>query len=314
MWTPSAAQAGGAGRPFPGVPPDRDDLPAAAHAVALASVGGIGAVRLRQLLEEASPPEAWASMVATGAWRDQARQVDVAAVWEDHRGKGIDVLVLGDERYPAALASDPEAPAVLFALGDPAVIDRHPRVAVVGTRRATRYGLGMAAQLGADLTAAGVAVVSGLAPGIDTAAHEGATAARLAALDTGGPPVGVVAGSARDALPRRARPDSGSGWPNAASCCRSRRRAPPSPLALPPAPPDPGRAGRRGGGGRVPRPRRPSTRGAVRRPARRLGGGGARIGPQSGIGRDQRPVGRRLFRGARRGGRAGGGGVGPGGQ
>ena len=69
-------------------------------------------------------------------------------------------------------------------------------VALVGTRAPTRYGIGVAAQFGADLAAAGVSVVSGLALGIDGAAHEGACGA-------GAPPIGVVAGGLDHPYPRR---------------------------------------------------------------------------------------------------------------
>lgn len=116
------------------------------------------------------------------------------SLWSTYRRCGIEVLVKGDDRYPEALAADDEAPAVLFALGDIGVVDRHPRVAVVGTRSATRYGLGVAAHLGADLSAAGIAVLSGMALGIDGAAHEGAIAAWTLAPSTAAPPVGIVAG------------------------------------------------------------------------------------------------------------------------
>jgi len=160
------------------------------------------------LLEESSPAAAWERVLAgrdddpSGEWRDQAVGIDVGAVWDAHRLLGVDVLVLGDGRYPEALARDPEAPAVLFGLGDPAVVDRHPRVALVGTRSATRYGLGVAAQLGADLATAGVIVLSGLALGIDSAGHEGACAGRRAAPVVGAPPVGVVAGGLDAPYPR----------------------------------------------------------------------------------------------------------------
>ena len=69
-------------------------------------------------------------------------------------------------------------------------------MALVGTRSPTRYGIGVAAQFGADLAALGVSVVSGLALGIDGAAHEGATA-------SGAPPIAVVAGGLDDPYPRR---------------------------------------------------------------------------------------------------------------
>lgn len=185
-------------RPFIGMAPPQ--LPDAAYGAALASVPGIGPRRLRRLLDEAEPAAAWRAVLdgrhgdQHGSWRDQAHRIDVAAAWAAYRRLGIRVLVRGYDGYPAVLAGDTEAPAVLFASGDPAVLDRHPRVAVIGTRSATRYGLGIAGQLGADLAAAGVIVISGLALGIDGAAHEGAWAAWRSAPSGGAPPVGVVAG------------------------------------------------------------------------------------------------------------------------
>ncbi len=85
---------------------------------------------------------------------------------------------------------------MLFCQGDPEAVHTHPTVALVGTRSPTRYGIGVAAQFGADLAALGVSVVSGLALGIDGAAHEGATA-------SGAPPIAVVAGGLDDPYPRR---------------------------------------------------------------------------------------------------------------
>ena len=113
-----------------------------------------------------------------------------------HRHSAFGVLLAGQPPYPERLADDPQAPALLFCLGDPAVLGDAPTVALVGTRAPTRYGIGVAAQFGADLSAAGVSVVSGLALGIDGAAHEGACGA-------GAPPVGVVAGGLDHPYPRR---------------------------------------------------------------------------------------------------------------
>jgi DNA processing protein len=90
----------------------------------------------------------------------------------------------------------------LFVLGSPGALSAAPTVAVVGTRRCTPEGLSVAYELGRDLAAAGVTVVSGLALGIDGAAHGGALAARrpLAA-----PTVGVAASGVDVVYPRRHR-------------------------------------------------------------------------------------------------------------
>lgn len=109
---------------------------------------------------------------------------------------GVTVHRLGDPSYPPVLAADHHAPTVLFSRGDVAVLAR-PRVAVVGTRSATHYGEEVAAELGRDLARAGVVVVSGLALGIDGAAHCGALSAG------GAPPAGVVASGLDVVYPRR---------------------------------------------------------------------------------------------------------------
>ncbi|MHB1777370.1 MAG: DNA-processing protein DprA [Acidimicrobiales bacterium] len=175
-------------------------LPDGAYAAALASLVPIGPARLRSLLAEGDPGRVWSEVLTghrldgDGSWRAAAAVLDPAALWDRHRRAGVGVLLRHHPGYPTALADDPGAPAVLFCRGEPAVLGDRPRAAVVGTRSATRYGLGVAAQLGTELAVAGVCVVSGLAPGIDGAAHEGALAGRRAAGSGGGAPVGVVVG------------------------------------------------------------------------------------------------------------------------
>ncbi|HEX3795757.1 MAG TPA: DNA-processing protein DprA [Acidimicrobiales bacterium] len=164
-------------------------LPEEAYAAALASTPGVGRAALRRYLTEDLPSEAWRrSGLGTEA--------DVTRIWRLHEEHEVSVLLRGTAEYPARLRDDPDAPSMVFCLGDPTVIDRCPTVGLVGTRSPTRYGIGVAAQFGADLAAAGVSVVSGLALGIDGAAHEGATAA-------GAPPIAVVAGGLHDPYPRR---------------------------------------------------------------------------------------------------------------
>jgi len=94
---------------------------------------------------------------------------EAAEVCERNR---VAVVALGDPRYPATLLHDPEAPVALFVRGDLDVLaDR--RVGIVGTRHATAAGRATAAELGSALAAESVAVISGLARGIDAAAHRG---------------------------------------------------------------------------------------------------------------------------------------------
>ncbi len=89
---------------------------------------------------------------------------------------GIVPLPWGDDRYPPLLGAIPDPPVILWIRGEPAHLTR-PAIAIVGSRAATAYGLEMARRLAADLAAAGLVVVSGLARGVDSAAHAGALAA-----------------------------------------------------------------------------------------------------------------------------------------
>ncbi|MEM8818047.1 MAG: DNA-processing protein DprA, partial [Pseudomonadota bacterium] len=89
---------------------------------------------------------------------------------------GASLVLLGDAAYPARLLSIGSPPPALWMLGDPGVLTA-PAVAVVGARNASALGLRQARRLGQALAEAGQLVVSGLARGIDHAAHEGALAA-----------------------------------------------------------------------------------------------------------------------------------------
>lgn len=195
-----------------------DDLPAQAWWVALAGLPGMGPARLRALWEAGSGQEAW-TVVADGRahlmaelgpllgrtaeetsrrWARTAASLDVAARWRDHAA--VSVSVLGDATHPLRLADDVEPPVVLFASGHREVL-AGPTVAIVGTRRCTRPGAEMAHQLGLACAQAGVTVVSGLAVGIDSAAHRGA----LAAGGDGAPPVAVVGSGLDVVYPARSR-------------------------------------------------------------------------------------------------------------
>ncbi len=172
-------------------------LPPEAFAAALAAVPGIGPARLTQLLAAGDPETAWRRVAAER--RPRPGDEVVAAGWAALRAAGVGVSVLGLPGYPPALADDHEAPAVLFGKGDVAAIEGR-RVAIVGTRNCTRYGRDVAFELGRDLAANGVRVVSGLALGIDGAAHSGALAATA---EGGGPPVAVVGSGLDVVYPRR---------------------------------------------------------------------------------------------------------------
>jgi DNA processing protein len=172
-------------------------------AAAIAALGA-GPLRTRRFLEGYEPSAAWEALAAgchradpDRTYLTKARPPLVDSVEACCARAGVAVRILGRPGYPSVLAADHEAPGVLFTLGDPSLLDTVPRVAIVGTRSATPYGLGVACELGRGLAEAGVAVVSGLASGIDAAAHAGALAP-----PGGGPPVAVI-GAAPDAAVRR---------------------------------------------------------------------------------------------------------------
>ncbi len=152
-----------------------------ACAAALAGLPGMSPRRLVKLLDGFGPVLAWRAVEAGTHPADPgrrfasaARRTDVHEVGEDYARLGLHVLLADGHGYPSALVGDPGAPALLFALGHPMVLEGGPRVAIVGTRSATPYGRRVASELAGALAADGVAVVSGLASGIDAAAHAGA--------------------------------------------------------------------------------------------------------------------------------------------
>jgi len=196
-------------------------VPDESWAVALAMLPAVGPARLRALLRAVDAPDQWSqvwSAVRDGTvdpacvvhppasgpasvldrWRGAAPSIDPATVWRTHRDAGVGVVVHGTPAYPSALAADDDAPPILFWRGDLTALDGR-RVAIVGTRRATRYGVDVARTLARELSAVGVAIVSGLALGIDGAAHAGALEA------DGAPPIAVVGSGLDHVYPRANR-------------------------------------------------------------------------------------------------------------
>jgi len=90
---------------------------------------------------------------------------------------GARLIVRADESYPELLKNIYDPPTVLFAKGDVSCLSTKS-IGIVGTRRASHYGLEIAKKLAFDLASVGITVVSGLAAGIDTAAHQGALKAK----------------------------------------------------------------------------------------------------------------------------------------
>ncbi|MBI5167303.1 MAG: DNA-protecting protein DprA, partial [candidate division NC10 bacterium] len=114
---------------------------------------------------------AMAQSIASFPWREAlAEELGKLQKW------GLNYLTLKDEGYPAYLREIPQPPPVLYLRGGLASSDRLA-VAIVGARRATPYGMTVAENLAGELAARGITIVSGMARGIDAAAHQGALSA-----------------------------------------------------------------------------------------------------------------------------------------
>ena len=130
--------------------------------------------------------EALPNVAATAGVKNYAAAScqQVETEWRKAREVGAQPIAIGAENYPKSLAEISDPPPILWVVGNCDIFTR-PMIALVGARNASSLGTRMARRLAKDLGAAGYVVVSGLARGIDTAAH-------AAALDTG--TVAVVAG------------------------------------------------------------------------------------------------------------------------
>jgi DNA processing protein len=192
-----------------------------AHAV-LAAVTGLGPVTLGDLLRRVGPPgrviqladrdggrplaEALAASSTAAGEPGQpigrqlvGRIVEAVAKREGLLAKidalGLALVTVDDPSYPSRLRAIEMPPPVLYVRGDPAALDRARSVAVVGTRRPSEPGRRTASRIAGSLARAGATVVSGLAVGIDGAAH-------AAAIAEGGATVAVLGGGHARIYPR----------------------------------------------------------------------------------------------------------------
>jgi DNA processing protein len=159
-------------------------------------VKGIGAVRMRALLDTFGDPEtAWKasydSLCSAGLPVRVAGQlikirheVDLDRYWERVQQCNVEVLTWDDDGYPRRLKEIDQPPPLLYVRGSIQLEDDWA-VAIVGTRRVSPYGRQVAEEVAGFLAGNGVTVVSGLARGVDTAAHD-------AALKAGGRTIAVL--------------------------------------------------------------------------------------------------------------------------
>jgi DNA processing protein len=134
-------------------------------------------------------PEAVESIVLRDRHAEAEREL------ERVRALGADVLILDDGTYPALLREIADPPITLYVRGAWEASLDAPCVAIVGSRRCSTYGQNVASMLARDLAARGVTIISGLARGIDAAAHRGA-------LEAGGRTLGVLGTGVDEIYPR----------------------------------------------------------------------------------------------------------------
>ncbi|MEQ8849216.1 DNA-processing protein DprA [Botrimarina sp.] len=184
---------------MPGPSPNADLPPDVLDEVRLSAVRGVGPRMRQKLIDRFGSAGGALSAAAAdlgavsgvgpklaGAIARAPDRESVGRMLADAAQYGVRVLTPADEEYPPGLREIHDPPPVLYCRGAIHAEDRRA-VAIVGTRRATRYGLRCAATFAAELARAGVTVVSGLARGVDGAAH-------TAALDAGGRTLAALAG------------------------------------------------------------------------------------------------------------------------
>ena len=135
-------------------------------------------------------PEAVESIALRDRHEEAARELERVREIED-----ADVLVLDDGAYPSLLREIPDPPITLYVRGSWQECLEAPCVGVVGSRRSSTYGQNVALMLARDLASRGVTIISGLARGIDAAAHRGA-------LEAGGRTVAVLGTGIDEVYPR----------------------------------------------------------------------------------------------------------------
>lgn len=161
---------------------------------------GIGPIRVQRLLAQYGSPEqilrqsesALSKVAGIGptfasTLSHWSREIDLPAELHKIEQAGVSVITLGDDDYPPRLRQIYDPPVCLYLRGNRRALLQEGMLAVVGSRRVSRYGTGMAERLTAAAVAAGLTIVSGLALGIDTVVHQ-------TTVDNNGVTVAVLGG------------------------------------------------------------------------------------------------------------------------
>lgn len=166
--------------------------------ITLNLIPGLGSIRIQSLLDVFGSAELVLSAptnMLERVHRIGTKMAYAIANWQDctnvhaemdcAQHYGVRIVTLTDEDYPKALRRMSDPPIVLYVLGEWKEDDAEHAVSVIGSRAATPYGMNTARRFGRELADAGCTIISGLAKGIDTAAHWGA-------LDAGGRTIAVL--------------------------------------------------------------------------------------------------------------------------
>lgn len=160
----------------------------------LHNVSGIGRVTIQKILKYGTPREMYEGKVLKTLDYLTAKQRESIEIskknwkidkeWEKLQTRGIGVLGLRESNYPQKLFKIPDPPPILYYKGNCDILDK-PSVAVIGARACSNYGSLAAKELGKELAAMGIVVVSGMARGIDSICQR-------ACLEYGGESIGVL--------------------------------------------------------------------------------------------------------------------------
>lgn len=174
------------------------------YLVALHSVDGLGPIRLKLVLEyfkdpkgawEADPRQLKELHIPDGViekFKEKKKTLDPLEYFEKITKEGIKILSVFDEGYPKNLKEIHDPPVIIYYRGE--IKDLEKRIGVVGTRKITGYGKTVTEKFTQGLVEAGLVIVSGLARGVDTVAHQ-------AALESGGTTYGVLGGGLNKMFP-----------------------------------------------------------------------------------------------------------------
>ncbi|WP_165191612.1 DNA-processing protein DprA [Caulobacter soli] len=170
--------------------------PSSVALLALMKLQGVGRRKALQVAGGVSPTATWTDyleMVLERAARERLPASDLRVAWsraeeqlEQSAEAGIVAFSIYDEGYPAQLKTIPDPPAVLYVKGSTEALHDPRAIAIIGTREPTPFGEEVARRSGRTVAERGVVVISGLAHGCDTLAHEGC-------LDAKGAGVAVLA-------------------------------------------------------------------------------------------------------------------------